>query len=223
MRYLFFAFFLCTVLTQSCKSDATKPSGAAAAATSETDTVLYHDIVGQKATVDPSTGNIDLSKSTTDVKRYTSPYQASGCNLVSNDLFKQVFGVSVDGNVTVNSIPDKGHCIWVWKKPNWMEIENANEKKGATYQEFKNTMSARVINFQIVDAAQKQFQMILQTQAKSYTEKVDGVADEAIWSATENTLAARKGHLLTYLTVEVGNSAENLAKAKQILAGGYKL
>jgi hypothetical protein len=219
MRYFFFSCILLSALAQSCKSDAPK-TGAAPEASAPKDSINV-EVVGEKAQLDPATQNIDISKSTTDIKRYSSQFQANGCTFVSNDLFQQVFGVAIDGNVNVNSIPEKGHCIWVWKKPNWMEIENANEKKGAKYQEFKNTMSVRVVNFQIVDAAQKQFQMILDTQGQAYTEKVDGIGEQAVWSATDNTLAARKAHLLTYLTVEVGSNAENLAKAKQIMAGGY--
>ncbi len=205
----FTTLFLFTILI-ACKSEAPKE---------EKKTQIDSEIVGQTAKVHPDSPNIDLSTSTTDVKRYDNPYQKSGCTLVSDKLFKDVFGVDMK-EVNTQSIPDKGHCLWTWMKPNWMEIDNANDKKGAQYREFKNTMSVQVVNMGVVDAAQQHFRHVAENQKQRFATKVEGVGEEAVWSDKDNMLVARKAHLIYNLSVEISeNAADNLAKAKAILAG----
>jgi hypothetical protein len=207
----------------SCKSDSNSATQNVTPTTTLNSGVAQNpDVVGQAAKVDPQTGDIDVSSSTTTIKLRESPYQENGCNLISNDLFKGVFGVAVEGNVNINSVPNKGHCIWIWMKPNWKEIENANEKKGAQYVEFKNKMVSRVINFGLVDAAKQQYQVLLKEKNFSYTTKIEGIGEESVWSASENTLAVRKDHLIYYLTIETSTPPENLEKAKTILKAVIK-
>jgi hypothetical protein len=219
MKYAFFTLITLSVVPFiGCKSDA-----SAEAAQQKPKSELASEIVGESVKVDPNAADIDISKSTTDVRRHESPYQKSGCTLVSDALFQQVFGVEVGKEVNVNSIPDKGHCIWTWMKPNWKEIDNANEKKGATYREFKNTMTVQVVNFGIEDAAKQQFQLVADGKKANYDTKVEGVGNEAVWSNKDHMLVARKGHLLMNLSVEASdNPADNLAKAKAILMAAAK-
>lgn len=204
----FTPFFFLSVLI-ACKSEAPKE---------EAKPQIDSEIVGQMTKTHPDSPNIDLSTSTTDVKRYDNPYQKNGCTLVSDKLFQDVFGVSMK-EVNTQSIPDKGHCLWTWMKPNWMEIDNANEKKGAQYREFKNTMTVQVVNMGIVDAAKQHFQLVADGQKQRYATKVEGVGEEAVWSDKDHMLVARKAHLIYNLSVEISeNAADNLAKAKAILA-----
>lgn len=217
MKYATFTIFtLALCLFSACKSD------PKAAEQTDGKQAIDSEIVGQSVKVDPNAADIDISGSTTDVKRYDSPYQQNGCTLVSDQLFEQVFGTKIK-EVTVNSIPNKGHCLWTWMKPNWMEIDNANEKKGATYREFKNTMTVQVVNFGIVDAAKQQYVAVAEGKKETFNTKVDGVGEEAVWSAKDHMLVARKAHLMYNLSVEVSeNAAENMEKAKALLAGAIK-
>jgi hypothetical protein len=214
MKFAFTFTLFSLVALFSCKSDQPKETDKPAATNSE--------IVGELTKTHPDSPNIDLSTSTTNVKRYDNPYQKNGCTLVSEQVFQQVFGVAIK-EVNVQSIPDKGHCIWTWMKPNWMEIDNANEKKGAKYREFKNTMTVQVVNMGIVDAAQQHFKQLAEGQAQKYNSKVEQLGDEALWSDKDHILVVRKAHLLYNLSVEISeNPADNLAKAKAILAASIK-
>jgi hypothetical protein len=214
MNHIFTAISIISLCLFACKSEPTKTDQKAAD---------MSEVVGAPTKVLNDKDDINTSTSTTDVKRYDNPYQADGCTFVTDDIFKQVFGVEVSKDVNKQGIPGKGHCIWTWMKPNWMEIDNANEKKGAVYREFKNTMNVRVVNFGTSDAALAQYKVLTEQQKESYAQVIEGIGEAAVWNEKDGMLAVKKAHLIAHIYVVVSETtSENLAKAKAIAAAAFK-
>ncbi|MBL7774678.1 MAG: hypothetical protein JNK89_01680, partial [Saprospiraceae bacterium] len=63
--------------------------------------------------------------------RLPNPWQNAGCKLVTDEEVVQLFKIETE-RYAFNSrtLPNRGFCLRSWLKPNWKELESANEKPG---------------------------------------------------------------------------------------------
>lgn len=150
--------------------------------------------------------------------RLPNPWQNAGCKLVTDEEVIKMFNIEVD-RYAFNSrtLPDLGYCLRSWLKPNWKELESANEKPGATYVEFKNTLVTQVLDYGTEVASYEQFEMKRRDQRNIFEEDVDGLGDAAIWSTSQQSLMVKKGHLVVSITLDyTERQHDNLELAKKI-------
>lgn len=147
-----------------------------------------------------------------------NPWKNAGCALVTDAEVLELFDVDAkrDG-FNARTLPDQGFCLRYWMKPDWKEIESANEKPGATYREFKNTLVMQVLDYKREFVARQQFDLLRNEQRKMYEEDVAGLGDDALWSTSTTSLVVKKGHLFIKITLDyTEHPHDNLEPAKRV-------
>ncbi len=154
--------------------------------------------------------------------RLPNPWLNKGCDLITDAEIQKLFGIEPKRDVlNTRSLSDQTFCLRSWMKPNWMAIQNANEKPGATYKEFKNTLVVQVLDYGTLAVAKEQYDMAKTTRKDLYDKEVQGVGEAALWSSSSNTLLVKKGHLFLSITLDYADTPDgNLAKAKDVAAIG---
>jgi len=147
-----------------------------------------------------------------------NPWKNAGCALVTDAEVIQLFGVDVKRSAfNAKTLPDRGFCLRYWMKPNWKEIESANEKPGASYREFKNTLVTQVLDYRREFVARQQFDLLRNEQRSTYEEDVTGLGEDAVWSSSTTSLVVKKGHLLVKITLDYTEKPhDNLPLAKKV-------
>ncbi|MBK9336464.1 MAG: hypothetical protein IPM98_07690 [Lewinellaceae bacterium] len=147
-----------------------------------------------------------------------NPWKNAGCDLVTDAEVVNLFQVDIKRDAfNARSLPDRGFCLRYWMKPDWKEIESANEKPGAVYREFKNTLVTQVLDYGREFVARQQFDMLRNDQRATYEQDVTGLGDDALWSTSTTSLMVKKGHLLVKITLDYTEKPqENLAPAKKV-------
>ena len=147
-----------------------------------------------------------------------NPWKNAGCDLVTDEEVKNLFGIEVKRDVfNARTLADQGFCLRTWMKPDWKERESGNEKPGAQFLEFKNTLVSQVLDYGTEVISQAQFDMVRRDQRNVYTEDVPGLGDGALWSDTQLSLMVKKGHLVVKITLDYADQPhDNLAKAREV-------
>jgi len=160
-------------------------------------------------TIDPATGA---------PSQLPNPWKNAGCDLVTDTEVIRLFGIDAKKYAfNAKTLPDRGFCLRYWMKPDWKEIESANEKPGATYREFKNTLVTQVLDYRRDLVARQQFDLLRNEQRGTYEEDVTGLGEDALWSTSTTSLVVKKGHLLVKITLDYADTPhENLKPAKKI-------
>ncbi len=147
-----------------------------------------------------------------------NPWKNAGCALVTDEEVKKLFDIDVKRDVyNARTLPDRGFCLRSWMKPDWKERESGNEKPGAPYREFKNTLVTQVLDYGTEVVAREQFDMVRRDQRNIYEEDVPGLGDAALWSTSTTSLMVKKGHLVVKITIDyTDQSHDNLDVAKKV-------
>lgn len=147
-----------------------------------------------------------------------NPWKNAGCDLVTDAEVIQLFAIDAKKyGFNARSLPDRGFCLRYWMKPNWKEIESANEKPGAEYREFKNTLVTQVLDYGRELVARQQFDKLRNEQRGTYEQDVTGLGDDALWSTSTTSLMIKKGHLVVKITLDSAEKPhENLEPAKKV-------
>ncbi|MCS7036161.1 MAG: hypothetical protein RMJ33_07855 [Saprospiraceae bacterium] len=155
---------------------------------------------------------------TGDVAPAPNPWKDNGCALVTDQEVIALFQIDVKRDLfNTRSLPGQAFCLRYWMKPNWREIERANEQPGAEYREFKNTLVVQVIDYGRQLIARQQFDLLRNRQRQTYETDVAGLGDDALWSTSSTSLVIKKGHLLVKITLDyTDDPRNNLPYAKKI-------
>jgi hypothetical protein len=147
-------------------------------------------------------------------------WKQHGCDLVSNAEVEKIF--AFDGKATflnARTLPDQVFCLRTWKKPDWKERENANEKSPDTWLNPENRLVIQVFDYTEDAHSKQQMEALRRDRRNTYEADVTGVGEDGLWSTSTVTLLARKGQYMVSVTLEYfDNSAENLPKAKEVAA-----
>ena len=160
-------------------------------------------------TIDPATGA---------PSPVANPWKNAGCELVTDAEVIRLFGIDAKKYAfNAKTLPDRGFCLRYWMKPDWKEIESANEKPGAAYREFKNTLVTQVLDYRREFVARQQFDLLRNEQRSTYEEDVTGLGEDALWSTSTTSLVIKKGHLLVKITLDFTEKPhDNLTLAKKV-------
>lgn len=150
--------------------------------------------------------------------RLPNPWKNAGCALVTDDEVINLFDIEANRLAfNARTLPDRGFCLRSWLKPDWKERESANEKAGAPYQEFKNTLVTQVLDYGTNGASTDQFELVRRDQRSVFEEDVPGLGDSAIWSTSQLSLMVKKGHLVIKITLDYTEQPhDNLEVAKKV-------
>jgi len=151
-------------------------------------------------------------------QRLPNPWLDKGCDLVTDAEVQQLFGIEPQRDVfNARTLKGQTFCLRSWMKPNWKEIDNANEKPGAKYKEYKNSLIINLLDYGTEVVAREQFDMAKRTRKDLYEKEINDLADGALWSSSSNTLMLKKRHLFVSITIEYADTDEdNLAKAREV-------
>ncbi|MCC6410665.1 MAG: hypothetical protein IT270_03345 [Saprospiraceae bacterium] len=151
-------------------------------------------------------------------KKQPNPWFDKGCDLVTTAEVQQLFGIEPKRDVfNERTLKGQTFCLRSWMKPNWKEIENANEKPGAAYQEFKNSLIINMLDYGTETVAKEQLDMARRTRKDLYEKEINDLGDGALWSSSSNTLMVKKGHLFISITLDYAGTPEgNLSKARDV-------
>lgn len=151
-------------------------------------------------------------------KRLPNLWINKGCDLVTTAEVQQLFGIDPKRDVfNERTLNGQAFCLRSWMKPNWKEIESGNEKPGAVYKEFKNSLIINLLDYGTETVAKEQFEMAKRTRKDLYEKEINDLGDGALWSSSSNTLMVKKGQLFVSITLDyAGNPEGNLAKAREI-------
>ncbi len=155
---------------------------------------------------------------TGDVAPLPNPWKENGCALVTDEEVIALFRIEPQRDLfNSRSLPGQAFCLRYWMKPDWREIERANELPGAKYREFKNTLVIQVIDYGRPLVARQQFDLLRNRQRHIYEEDVLQLGDDALWSTSTTSLMVKKGHLLVKITLEYTEAPhDNLTYARRV-------
>ena len=150
--------------------------------------------------------------------RKPNPWKNHGCDLLTEDDMKNLFGADRTRDVlNSRSLPDQAFCLRTWNKPDWKERENNNEKEDAIYLNSQNRLVVQVFGYGTVVTAKEQIAALRRDRRNTYEEDVPNLGDDALWSTSTVTLLVRRGHLVLNIALEYeDNPHDNLAKAKEV-------
>ncbi len=159
-----------------------------------------------------------LDTLTGDIVPLPNPWKENGCTLVTDEEVIALFHIDVERDLfNTRPLAGQAFCLRYWMKPNWREIERANEQPGAEYREFKNTLVVQVIDYRRQLIARQQFDLLRNRQRHIYEEDVASLGDDALWSTSTTSLMVKKGHLLVKITLDYTTDPhDNLLYAKRI-------
>lgn len=147
-----------------------------------------------------------------------NPWKNAGCQLVTDAEVIQLFNIDPKRDaLNTRTLPDQGFCLRSWYRPDWKERESANEKPGAAYQEFKNTLVTQVLDYGTEVTSRQQFEMVRRDQRNTFEEEVASLGDGALWSTSTTSLMVKKGHLVVKITLDHQDKPhDNLVMAKEV-------
>lgn len=147
-----------------------------------------------------------------------NPWKNAGCALVTDEEAIRLFSIDPKRDaLNTRTLPDRGFCLRSWYRPDWKERESGNEKPGAKYLEFKNTLVTQVLDYGSEAVSKAQFEMIRRDQRNVFEEDVPGLGEGAVWSTSTTSLMVKKGHLVVKITLEHKDVPhENLAMAIEV-------
>lgn len=147
-----------------------------------------------------------------------NPWKNAGCDLVTDEEVIQLFNIDPKRDaLNTRTLPDQGFCLRSWYRPDWKERESNNEKPGAEYKEFKNTMVTQVLDYGTEATSRDQFEMVRRDQRNTFEEDVPGLGDGALWSTSTTSLMVKKGHLVVKITLDHQDTPhDNLPMAKEV-------
>jgi len=159
-----------------------------------------------------------IDTTTGDVAPLPNPWKENGCLLVTDEEVIALFQIEPKRDVfNVRNLPGQAFCLRYWMKPNWRDIERANEQPGSEYREFKNTLVIQVIDYGRVLIARQQFDLLRNKQRHIYEEDVVGLGDDALWSTSTTSLMVKKNHLLIKITLDYTDKPhDNLPHARRV-------
>lgn len=147
-----------------------------------------------------------------------NPWKNAGCALITDEEVIRLFNVDPKRDaLNTRTLPDQGFCLRSWLRPDWKERESSNEKPGAEYREFKNTLVTQVLDYGTEQISDQQFAMVRRDQRNIFEEDVPGLGEGALWSTSTTSLMVKKGHLVVKITLDhVDTPHDNLVMAKEI-------
>lgn len=150
--------------------------------------------------------------------RLANPWKNAGCALVTDEEVIRLFNIDPKRDaLNTRTLPDQGFCLRSWLRPDWKERESGNEKPGAEYREFKNTLVTQVLDYGTEQISDQQFELVRREQHDIFEEEVSGLGEGALWSTSTTSLMVKKGHLVVKITLDhVDTPHDNLAMAKEI-------
>ncbi len=159
-----------------------------------------------------------IDTTTGDVAPLPNPWKENGCLLVTDEEVIDLFQIDPKRDIlNVRNLPGQAFCLRYWMKPNWREIERANEQPGSEYREFKNTLVIQVIDYGRELIAQQQFDLLRNKQRHIYEKDVVGLGDDALWSTSTTSLMVKKNHLLIKITLDYTDKPhDNLPLARHV-------
>lgn len=147
-----------------------------------------------------------------------NPWKDAGCDLVTDEEVIRLFNIEPKRFAfNTRTLPGRGFCLRSWLRPDWKERESGNEKPGAEYREFKNTLVTQVLDYGTYEVSNDQFAIIRRDQREIYEEDVSGLGDAAVWSTSTTSLMVKKGHLVVKITLDHTDVPhDNLPMAKEV-------
>lgn len=147
-----------------------------------------------------------------------NPWKNAGCALVTDAEVIDHFKIDVDLYAfNARTLPSRGFCLRTWLKPDWKERESGNEKPGATYQEFKNTLVTQVLDYGTPQDSEAQFDLVRRDQRDVFEEKILNLGDAAVWSTSQLSLMVKKGQFVVKITLDYTDKPhDNLEHAKVV-------
>lgn len=142
----------------------------------------------------------------------------AGCELISDAEVEKLFSINAKEAV-LNSRPlsNQTFCLRTWKKPDWKERENENEKNPDQWKNPENRLVVQLFDYQSEEGAKEQIDALRRDRRDTYPNDVASVGEEAIWSPSTLTLLSRKGKHILHITLDVfDNADENLPKAREV-------
>lgn len=151
-------------------------------------------------------------------------WKGLGCELINEEDLIQVLGVRPYEDVlNSRALPNEVFCLRTWKKPDWMQRENNNEKKDAVYLSPHNRLVVNVIHYGDETQSAERFAIMRRDRRDTYEEDVPGLGDDALWSTSTVTLLVKKGPMLLQIALEHTDTPhDNLIKAKELAAIALK-
>lgn len=132
-----------------------------------------------------------------------NPWKNAGCDLVTDEEVIKLFNIDPKRDaLNTRTLPDRGFCLRSWYRPDWKERESNNEKPGAQYKEFKNTLVTQVLDYGTEAISRDQFEMVRRDQRNTFEQDVPGLGDGALWSTSTTALMVKKGHLVVKITLD---------------------
>jgi hypothetical protein len=144
----------------------------------------------------------------------------AGCELITDAEIERIFEIQAKA-VYLNSrpLPDQTFCLRTWKKVDWKERENSNEKNPDAWFNPENRLVVQLFDHVLAEGATAQMEGLRRDRRDTYPTDVTGVGEDALWSPSSLTLLVRKGKFLLHITLDVfDKSEENLPKAREVAA-----
>ncbi len=150
--------------------------------------------------------------------RHENNWVNRGCEVITDTEVLQQFGIDAKRDIfNARTLPKEAFCLRTWKKADWRERENNNEKGGTPYLEPSNILTVQVFGYGTTLIAQEQFAQLRRDQRKVYEEDVSGLGDDALWSTSTSTLLVRKRYQVLNIALTIADQPhDNLAPAKAL-------
>jgi hypothetical protein len=141
-----------------------------------------------------------------------------GCELVTDAEAKALFGYDEARDFyNARTFADRAYCLRKWKKSDWREREDFNQKNLDKFKAPENNFIVNAIYHGSAMGAKNRLESMRTERRNTYEEDVSGYGDDAIWSTESTTLVMTTGAYVVFITVEVNEEDKyaNLAKAKE--------
>jgi len=147
-----------------------------------------------------------------------NPWIDRCCSLVNDAELQKMYNIDPSRDVfNTRALPGKAYCLRTWMRPNWKQIESDNEKPGAAYREFKNTLALQVINFGSTLQSTERMAATRSAQRNMYAVDVPNLGNDALWAPSTNTLLVQKDHLQFSVMFSYADDPDrNLAEARRL-------
>lgn len=180
---------------------------------------LFLVLLAPSCKQDASSANKQSAEAIPVAKRES--WKNAGCELITDQEVERIF--AFDGKATflnARSLPEQTFCLRTWKKVDWMERENANEKNmDGSWLNPENRLVIQLFDYTSEEHAKLQLAGLRRDRRNTYEEDVVGVGDDGLWSTSTETLLVKKGQFVVNITLEVVDTPhDNLLKAKEVAA-----
>jgi hypothetical protein len=139
-----------------------------------------------------------------------------GCELVTDAEAKALFGYDEARDFyNARTFADRAYCLRKWKKTDWREREDFNQKNLDQFRSPENNFIVNVIYHGSAPGARNRLESMRAQRRDTYEEDVSGYGDDAIWSTENTSLVMVTGSYVVFITVEVDEDKHaNIDKAK---------